>query len=73
MSTLFDGLGYLMVFRLSIPVCCRASGNRSWEDVGKGILLQREHHGLNFMDPRHAPRDSRPWTGDEPVPAAGDR
>jgi len=35
----------LMVFPLPIPACCRASGNRNWEDVRKGILLQREYHG----------------------------
>jgi hypothetical protein len=39
------GTSYSMVFPLPIPACCKASGNRNWEDVGKGILLQREYHG----------------------------
>jgi hypothetical protein len=65
------GSSYLMDFPLTIPAYCRGSGKRNWEKAEKGLLLQREHHGLNSMNRRSAPRDCRPLTGHDPNAPVG--
>ena len=38
-----------MDFPLPIPACCRASGNRNWEDAGKSFLRDTRIAGYALL------------------------
>jgi len=49
--TLFDGRGIKIIamdFPLPIPACCRASGNRNWEDAGMSVPAIQESPAMLY-------------------------